>query len=90
MTVTVQPALADDVRPITKFKIKAAAVSKLDHPNVVPTFAMEKADDVHLIATPRIDGRPLDQVTGDTGLLLDRISRPWDPSWLRATSSMIT
>jgi Tol biopolymer transport system component/serine/threonine protein kinase len=68
-----QPALAEDVRRITKFKIKAAAVSKLDHPNVVPIIKMEKAGDVQLIATPRIDGRPLDQVTGDTGLLLDRI-----------------
>jgi len=68
-----RPELADDVRRITRFKIKAAAVSKLDHPNVVPILAMEKADDVHFIATPKIDGRPLDQVTGDTGLLLDRI-----------------
>ena len=68
-----RPELAEDVRRITRFKIKAAAVSKLDHPNVVPILAMEKADGVQFIATPKVDGRPLDQVTGETGLLLDRI-----------------
>ncbi len=68
-----QPALSEDVRRITKFKIKAAAVSKLEHPNVVPILAMETVDDVQFIATPKIHGRPLSQVTGDTGLLLDRI-----------------
>jgi Tol biopolymer transport system component/serine/threonine protein kinase len=68
-----RPGLAEDVRRITKFKIKTAAVSKLQHRNIVPILAMEKAGGVQFIATPKIDGRPLDQVIGGTGLLLDRI-----------------
>lgn len=68
-----RPELTADPRHVKKLLLRNEALSKLEHPNILAALEVERANDSQFIVAPMVDGRPLDQVVGNSGLLLDRI-----------------
>ena len=51
-----------DSRQIARFKNEAQAAAQLNHPHIVPVYAVGSERGVHYYAMQLIDGRPLDQL----------------------------
>jgi eukaryotic-like serine/threonine-protein kinase len=51
-----------DARQIARFKNEAQAAAQLQHPNIVPVYAVGAERGVHFYAMQFIDGQPLDRV----------------------------
>jgi len=51
-----------DARTIARFKNEAKAAAPLQHPNIVPVYAVGSERGMHYYAMQLIEGRPLDQV----------------------------
>ncbi|HEY2411290.1 MAG TPA: serine/threonine-protein kinase [Pirellulaceae bacterium] len=56
---------AVDEKRITRFKNEAQAAAQVDHPHIVPVFAIGQERGVHYFAMQLIGGRSLDQVIHD-------------------------
>jgi tetratricopeptide (TPR) repeat protein/tRNA A-37 threonylcarbamoyl transferase component Bud32 len=54
-----------DARQIARFKNEAQAAAQVQHPNIVPVFAIGVERGVHYYAMQLIDGRPLDQAISE-------------------------
>jgi WD40 repeat protein/serine/threonine protein kinase len=61
-------ALADP-RQLERFQNEARAAASLDHPNIVPVYAVGAEQDMHYLAMRLIDGQNLAQI-------IDRLRRP--------------
>lgn len=51
-----------DSRQIARFKNEAQAAAALQHPNIVPVYAVGSYQGIHYYAMPLIDGYPLDAI----------------------------
>src|SRR5690606_11496739 len=51
-----------DAKQIARFKNEAQAAAQLQHPNIVPVFAVGADRGVHYYAMQYIDGQPLDRI----------------------------
>lgn len=54
-----------DSKQIARFKNEAQAAAQLEHPNIVPVFAVGMERGVHYYAMQFIDGQPLDRAIRD-------------------------
>jgi hypothetical protein len=54
-----------DSRQIARFQHEAQAAAQLDHPHIVPVFAVGVERGVHYYAMQYIDGQPLDRALAD-------------------------
>jgi len=54
-----------DSRQIARFKHEAQAAAQLNHPNIVPVFAVGVERGVHYYAMQFIDGQPLDRAVAE-------------------------
>ena len=54
-----------DAKQIARFKNEAHAAAQLDHPNIVPVFAVGVERGVHYYAMRLVDGQPLDRAIAE-------------------------
>ena len=54
-----------DAKQIARFKNEAQAAAQVQHPNIVPVFAIGLERGVHYYAMQLIEGQPLDQVIAE-------------------------
>jgi eukaryotic-like serine/threonine-protein kinase len=53
---------SNDASRLERFQREAATVMKVRHPNIIPIYAVGRADGVRFIAMKYIEGKPLDQL----------------------------
>ncbi|OGU18895.1 MAG: hypothetical protein A3K13_03070 [Gemmatimonadetes bacterium RIFCSPLOWO2_12_FULL_68_9] len=56
------PDMAHDENFVRRFEQEARTAAKLDHPNIMPIYAVEGIDDLHFFVMKYVAGRSLDQV----------------------------
>src|SRR5438105_9226770 len=54
-----------DAKQITRFKTEAQAAAQVQHPNIVPVFAIGVERGIHYYAMQLINGQPLDRAIAD-------------------------
>jgi eukaryotic-like serine/threonine-protein kinase len=89
---------SNDASRLERFQREAATVMKVRHPNIIPIYAVGRADGVRFIAMKYIEGKPLDQLireqsapngagepdAGETGPHQDFVDQVGPPiSWCR-------
>jgi len=65
-----------DSKQIARFKNEAQAAAQLDHPNIVPVYAIGTDRGVHYYAMQYIDGQPLDAAIREMRNRAKRTRRP--------------
>jgi serine/threonine protein kinase len=65
------PDLAHDEQFVQRFEHEARTAAKLDHPGIVPIYAVEAEDDLHYFVMKYVQGRPLDGVLRSGPLPVD-------------------
>ena len=80
-----------DAKQIARFKNEAQAAAQIQHPNIVPVYAIGAERGVHYYAMQLIDGQPLDQaitqLRGDGGDAVSNSTTPdSDVTTVRAPS----
>lgn len=73
-----------DARQIARFKHEAQAAAQLNHPNIVPVFAVGVERGVHFYAMQFIDGQPLDRAIAE----LRKVSQAPDGTVEEASGEM--
>jgi eukaryotic-like serine/threonine-protein kinase len=68
LKVLPQETSADPAR-LERFQREARALAALDHPGIVSVFSVEEADGIHFLTMQLVEGRSLDQLIPDGGLL---------------------
>ncbi len=58
------PELASDEQFVGRFKREARTAAKLDHPGIIPIYAVESEGDLHFFVMKYVSGRGLDSVIG--------------------------
>lgn len=67
------PELADDPDRLKRFQWEAQVLARLNHPNIVTIFSVEKDDPVHFLTMELVDGKTLSEVIPEDGLPLVRL-----------------
>jgi serine/threonine protein kinase/Tfp pilus assembly protein PilF len=68
LKVLPQETSADPAR-LERFQREARALAALDHPGIVSVFSVEEADGIHFLTMQLVEGRSLDQLIPEGGLL---------------------
>jgi eukaryotic-like serine/threonine-protein kinase len=63
------PETSSDPARLERFQREARALAALDHPGIVSVFSVEEADGIHFLTMQLVEGRSLDQLIPDGGLL---------------------
>ena len=71
VALKVLPADAGSADRRRRFKQEAVSASALNHPNIVTTYDIDSAGDVHYIVMEHVDGRPLDRYIPAGGLPIE-------------------
>ena len=58
---------------LERFQREAKALAALDHPGIVSIYSVEEADGIHFLTMQLVEGQPLDRLTPEGGLPVDRI-----------------
>jgi serine/threonine protein kinase len=66
-----RPELADEASYVGRFEREARIAARLDHPNIIPIYAVEEVDGLHYFVMKRIDGKSLDELLTGEPLPLD-------------------
>ena len=56
------PEVSHDEKLVGRFEREARTAAKLDHPNIIPIFAVESAGDLHYFVMKFVSGESLEQV----------------------------
>lgn len=56
------PKLSSDENFVRRFEREARTAAQLDHPNIVPIYAVEHSNNVHYFVMKQIIGKPLDDL----------------------------
>jgi serine/threonine-protein kinase len=65
--------LAQDLDRLNRLKREAKALASLDHPNIVPVYSFESADDLQFLTMAFIEGEALDELIPEEGFTLQRL-----------------
>ena len=66
------PEVAHDEKLVGRFQREARTAAKLDHPNIIPIFAVESADDFHYFVMKYVSGESLESVLARGQLPIDQ------------------
>ena len=69
------PELAHDEKFVSRFEREARTAAKLDHPGIIPIYAVEHSDDLYYFVMKKVSGRPLDEVIGSGPMPVDVCQR---------------
>jgi non-specific serine/threonine protein kinase len=64
---------AADPDRISRFRREAKAVARLNHPNIVTIYSVDRHNGTHFIAMELVDGTPLDEKIPDNGFDADTL-----------------
>jgi hypothetical protein len=67
--------LAHDEKFVQRFEHEARTAAKLDHPNIIPIYAVESDDDLHYFVMKFVTGRALDEIIESGPLPIDNTQR---------------
>jgi serine/threonine protein kinase len=82
-------AVATDARPLQRFQMEAQVVANLNHPNIVPVYAIGCDRGLHHYAMKLIDGRNLREVIRELRLLFGRDASTLDVNTSEVTRSFV-
>ena len=66
------PEVSHDQNLVDRFQREARTAAKLDHPNIIPIFAVESADDFHFFVMKFVSGESLEAVLARGQLPIDQ------------------
>ncbi len=66
------PELSHDEKLVGRFEREARTAAKLDHPNIIPIFAVESSGDLHYFVMKFVDGESLEQVLASGALSMEQ------------------
>ena len=66
------PEVSNDETLVGRFEREARTAAKLDHPNIIPIFAVESAGDLHYFVMKFVDGESLEQVLASGALSMEQ------------------
>jgi len=66
------PELSHDEKLVGRFEREARTAAKLDHPNIIPIFAVESSGDLHYFVMKFVDGESLEQVLASGSLSMEQ------------------
>ncbi len=66
------PEVSHDEKLVGRFEREARTAAKLDHPNIIPIFAVESSGDLHYFAMKFVDGESLEQVLASGALSIEQ------------------
>jgi serine/threonine protein kinase len=69
------PDLSDDKKFYQRFEHEARTAAKLDHPHIIPIYAVETRDDLNYFVMKYVTGRTLDQLLQSGPLPIDVAQR---------------
>ncbi len=67
------PEVSHDETLVGRFEREARTAAKLDHPNIIPIFAVESSGDLHYFVMKFVDGESLEQVLASGSLSMEQI-----------------
>jgi serine/threonine-protein kinase len=65
------PEYAVDDTFVSRFEREARTAAKLDHPGIIPIYAVEHQDDLYYFVMKHVQGRGLDDLIPESGMDLD-------------------
>jgi len=69
------PKLTSEEKFVGRFLHEARTAAKLDHPNIIPIFAVESHGDLHFFVMRYVNGRTLDQLLAGGAFPVDECRR---------------
>lgn len=66
------PEVSHDETLVGRFEREARTAAKLDHPNIIPIFAVESSGDLHYFVMKFVDGESLEQVLAAGSLSMEQ------------------
>ena len=66
------PEVSHDETLVGRFEREARTAAKLDHPNIIPIFAVESSGDLHYFVMKFVDGESLEQVLASGALSMEQ------------------
>ena len=66
------PDVSNDENLIGRFQREARTAAKLDHPNIIPIFAVQSVGDIHYFVMKYVSGQSLDELLRGGRLPLDQ------------------
>ncbi len=66
------PEVSHDEKLVGRFEREARTAAKLDHPNIIPIFAVESSGDLHYFVMKFVDGESLEQVLASGTLSIEQ------------------
>ena len=66
------PEVSHDETLVGRFEREARTAAKLDHPNIIPIFAVESSGDLHYFVMKFVDGESLEQVLASRVLSIEQ------------------
>jgi serine/threonine-protein kinase len=69
------PELASDAELVGRFEREARTAAQLDHPNIIPIFAVESTQDLHYFVMKYVDGPSLESLLEGGPLPTERTER---------------
>lgn len=66
------PEVSHDEKLVGRFEREARTAAKLDHPNIIPIFAVESSGDLHYFVMKFVDGESLEQVLASGALSIEQ------------------
>ena len=66
------PEVSHDETLVGRFEREARTAAKLDHPNIIPIFAVESSGDLHYFVMKFVDGESLEQVLASGVLSIEQ------------------
>lgn len=66
------PEVSHDETLVGRFEREARTAAKLDHPNIIPIFAVESSGDLHYFVMKFVDGESLEQVLASRALSIEQ------------------
>jgi serine/threonine protein kinase len=67
------PEVSHDDRLVGRFEREARTAAKLDHPNIIPIYAVEHSNDLYYFIMKYVDGESLDQLIKRGRLPIERV-----------------
>ncbi|MCZ6761261.1 MAG: protein kinase [Gemmatimonadetes bacterium] len=69
------PELSSDESFAARFEREARTAAKLDHPNIIPIYAVESKEGLHFFVMKLIEGRGLDEILRTGPIPVDTVQR---------------